>query len=140
MLSISSKCRYGLTALLELAEFHDQGLMQLKDISSRRNIPHQYLEQIFNRLTKAGIVQSVRGKNGGYRLADAPGNISALDVITTLEGRLELATPTEEAGNPDVINELFRQAEESLISTFSISLAELAQQRQLLRSNVMYHI
>ncbi len=140
MLSINSKCRYGLLALLELAEFHEQGLMHLKDISSRRNIPHQYLEQIFNRLIKAGIVQSVRGKKGGYRLAGGPADISVLDVIAVLEGGIELLPESDNQTGHDVIQELFQKAEDKLTETFTVSLADLILRQQSLRANVMYHI
>ena len=57
MLTISNKSRYAIAALLALAEFYNSGLLQIKDIASRCDIPHQFLEQIFNRLGKAGIVK-----------------------------------------------------------------------------------
>lgn len=138
MISISSKCRYGLTALLALTESYDVGLMQLKDISAGRNIPHQYLEQIFNRLSKAGIVSSVRGKNGGYRLARAPSKITVLDIINVLEGGIELVSAPEDSS--DAILELFHKAEAKLEGLFKVSLADLASRQQSLHHHITYHI
>lgn len=138
MISISSKCRYGLTALLALTESYDVGLMQLKDISAGRNIPHQYLEQIFNRLSKAGIVSSVRGKNGGYRLARAPSKITVLDIINVLEGGIELVSAPEDSS--DAIQELFHKAEAKLEGLFKVSLADLATRQQSLHQHITYHI
>jgi Rrf2 family cysteine metabolism transcriptional repressor len=138
MLTISSKTRYGITALLALAESYGSGLLQIKDISSRCNIPHQYLEQIFNRLGKAGIIKSTRGKNGGYELAHTPNKITVLDIVNTLEGEIEFVPKSSE--QTDIIYDLFHKAEIKLQEILNISLADLAQRQQTLRSNVTYHI
>jgi Rrf2 family cysteine metabolism transcriptional repressor len=138
MLTISSKTKYGIAALLALAESYSSGLLQIKDISSRCNIPHQYLEQIFNRLGKAGIIKSTRGKNGGYELAHTPNKITVLDIVNTLEGEIEFVPKSSE--QTDIIYDLFHQAEIKLQEILNISLADLAQRQQTLRSNVTYHI
>ncbi len=122
MLTISSKSRYGLQAVLSLAEHHGQGLLQIKDISRRNNIPPQYLGQIFNQLVKADIIRSVRGKSGGYRLARPPADIRVIEILEVLEGDLDLAGDGE---NTDAIHELLHQAQQALRSTFSLSLADL---------------
>jgi Rrf2 family protein len=138
MLTISNKTRYGLTALLALAEFHNSGLLQIKDIASRCGIPHQFLEQIFNRLVKAGIIKSTRGKKGGYQLARPPGQITVLDIVNSLEGEIEfVASPPEQH---DVIIALFREAEKSLKNILSVSLADLVSKQQVLSENVTYDI
>ena len=72
--------------MLALAEFYSSGLLPIKDIAARCDIPHQFLEQIFNRLGKAGIIKSTRGKNGGYQLAMPPQQITVLQIIAALEG------------------------------------------------------
>jgi Rrf2 family protein len=138
MLTISSKTRYGIAALLALAESYGSGLLQIKDISSRCNIPHQYLEQIFNRLGKAGIIKSTRGKNGGYELAHTPNKTTVLDIVNTLEGEIEFVPKSSE--QTDIIYDLFHKAEIKLQEILNISLADLAQRQQTLRSNVTYHI
>ena len=138
MLTISNKSRYAIAALLALAEFYNSGLLQIKDIASRCDIPHQFLEQIFNRLGKAGIVKSTRGKKGGYELAQPPGQITVLQIVNALEGDIEFVNKTAEKN--DVIVELFQEAEQNIKEVFSVSLAELVAKQQTLRENVIYNI
>ena len=138
MLTISNKSRYGITALLALAEFYNSGLLPIKDIASRCDIPHQFLEQIFNRLGKAGIIKSTRGKNGGYELAKPPEQISVLHIVNALEGDIEFVSKSEDKN--DVIVELFHEAEKKLQNILSISLAALIAKQQTLRKNVIYDI
>jgi Rrf2 family cysteine metabolism transcriptional repressor len=138
MLTISNKSRYGIAALLALAEYYNSGLMQIKDIASRGEIPRQFLEQIFNRLNKAGIIKSTRGKNGGYELARPPGQITVLQIVTALEGDIAFVDKAEEKN--DAIVELFQEAENSIKSTLSISLSALVAKQQTLTKNVIYDI
>jgi Rrf2 family cysteine metabolism transcriptional repressor len=138
MLTISNKSRYGIAALLALAEFYNSGLLQIKDIASRCEIPHHFLEQIFNRLGKSGIIKSTRGKNGGYELAKPPEQITVLDIVNSLEGDIEFVTKSNEKN--DVIVELFQEAEENLKAVLSVTLADLVAKQQLLSDTVMYDI
>jgi Rrf2 family protein len=83
---VSTKGRYGLRALVDLAE-HDEGkAIPIREISERQNISEQYLEQLFATLRKAKLVKSVRGAHGGYMLNHDPEDITVADIITTLEG------------------------------------------------------
>ena len=138
MLTISNKSRYGLAALLTLAEFYGSGLLQIKEIAARCNIPHQFLEQIFNRLGKAGIIRSTRGKKGGYELAAPPAHITVLQIVTALEGEIEFVSSAAAAN--DVIAQLFQKAELNLKDMLSVNLAELVAEQQTLRQNVTYDI
>lgn len=138
MLTISNKSRYGITALLALAEFYNSGRLSIKDIASRCDIPHQFLEQIFNRLGKAGIIKSTRGKNGGYELAKPPEQITVLHIVNALEGDIAFVSKSEDKN--DVIVELFHEAEKKLQNILSISLAALVAKQQTLRKNVIYDI
>jgi Rrf2 family protein len=141
MLSISSKSRYGLTALMALAEHHGHGLQQIRDIALRKEIPPQYLEQIFNRLLKAGVIRSVRGSKGGYELAEDPARISVLTVIEILEGGIALVPANGGRGSAvDAIDELFGQTEQMLRSRLDVSLAALLLRQQALRNALIYHI
>jgi len=137
-LTISNKTRYAIAALLTLAEYYNSGLLQIKEIASRCAIPHQFLEQIFNRLGKAGIIKSTRGKNGGYELAKSPEHITVIDIVNGLEGGIEFVDKSLEKN--DVIVELFREAEKNLKSTLSVSLAELVTKQQEINQNVIYNI
>ncbi|MFC1826931.1 RrF2 family transcriptional regulator [Thermodesulfobacteriota bacterium] len=138
MLTISSKSRYGIGALLALAEFYNSGLLQIKDIASRCNIPHQYLEQIFNQLGKTGLIKSTRGKKGGYKLAKPPEQITVLQIVNALEGDLEFVPETDNSN--DVIVELFQEAEDNLKKVLSANLADLVSKQQSLQKNVIYDI
>ena len=138
MLTISSKSRYGITALLALAEFYNSGLLQIKDIASRCDIPHQYLEQIFNRLGKTGIIKSTRGKKGGYELAKPPEQITVLHIVNALEGDIEFVSKSD--GNNDAIVELFQEAENKLKKILSVNLADLVSKQHALQKNVIYDI
>ena len=121
-----------------LAGHHGQGLLQLKDITARNQIPHQYLEQIFNRLVKGGVVRSVRGKKGGYELAQSPDKLTVLRVVEILEG--ELSGDPASAGEADAISQLFDQAAARLREILAVNFADLAARQQKLRKNVMFYI
>ena len=87
-MKISTKGRYALRLMLDLA-LHDTGEnIALKTIAKRQNISGKYLEQIIGILTKAGFVKSVRGSSGGYRLAKAPEEYTVGDILRLTEGSL----------------------------------------------------
>lgn len=71
-LKISTKGRYAIRFLLDLAENQDDGFVSVRDISSRQNISRKYLEQILPLLSGAGVLKASRGANGGYRLLKSP--------------------------------------------------------------------
>ena len=83
-MKISSKTYYGLKALSFLAQ--TQGLVSAREIAEKEDIPHEYLEKIFQSLRKGGFVQSHRGAGGGYELAHNAKDISLSDVFAELEG------------------------------------------------------
>ncbi len=88
-MKISTRGRYGLRALVDLALYEEGKAIPLRKISERENISEQYLEQLFASLRKAGIVSSVRGAHGGYLLNEDPDEITAGDVIRVLEGPIQ---------------------------------------------------
>lgn len=93
---ISTKGRYALRLMLDLA-LHDTGEnIALKTIAKRQNISEKYLEQIIGILTKAGFVKSVRGSSGGYRLAKAPEEYTVGDILRLTEGSLAPVACVEE--------------------------------------------
>ena len=87
-MKISTRGRYGLRALVELATCGEGACVPLRTIAQRHNMSEYYLEQLFGTLKKAGIVKSVRGAQGGYKLNQSPDNITVEDIIRTLEGSL----------------------------------------------------
>lgn len=94
-MKISTKGRYGIRAAIELAERFSALPVALPEIAFRQDIPEKYLEQLLQTMKKAGIVQSVRGVQGGYLLARPPAEISIGEVLRALEGRLSPADCVE---------------------------------------------
>lgn len=87
---ISSRCEYGLRAMVYLAG-HDSGRpVPLPEIAADESIPAPFLERILAKLREAGLVKATRGVSGGYQLAKTPGSIAVGDVVTALEGPLSL--------------------------------------------------
>ena len=82
---LTAKGRYAVTAMLDLALHHDQGPVALADIATRQGISLSYLEQLFSRLRKRGLVDSTRGPGGGYRLGLEPDAIVVSDVIGAVD-------------------------------------------------------
>lgn len=130
MLVLSSKIKYAIAALMELANYNGRGLVQTKVIAERRAIPPHYLEQLLNHLTRAGIVRAVRGSRGGYELALPPEEITFLHVWEIMEGGREIAE--NGISKSDAVQDLFRAAEEEIKKLFSVSLAELSARQQSL--------
>ncbi|MBP1968761.1 Rrf2 family cysteine metabolism transcriptional repressor [Virgibacillus natechei] len=91
-MKISTKGRYGLTIMIDLAKQHGNGPTSLKSIARENNLSEHYLEQLASPLRNAGLIKSVRGAYGGYVLANDPKEITAGDIIRVLEGPI---TPVE---------------------------------------------
>lgn len=85
-MKISTKGRYGLTIMMELANNYGEGPTSLKSIAQLHNLSEHYLEQLVSPLRNAGLVKSIRGAYGGYILPKSPKEITAGDVIRVLEG------------------------------------------------------
>ena len=85
---ISTRGRYALRVLVDLAENQGERYVTLKEIAGRQEISEKYLESIVKQLVKAGILDGVRGKGGGYRLARPADEISVLDILRFTEGSL----------------------------------------------------
>lgn len=80
-MKLSTKGRYGLRAMIDLALYSDEEAVSIQSISARQNISDNYLEQLVRKLKKEGLVVSVRGAQGGYRLAKPADEISVGDVL-----------------------------------------------------------
>ncbi len=91
-MKLSTKGRYGLRALIDLAVHADEGAVSIQSIAERQNISESYLEQLARLLKKAGIIVSVRGAKGGYQLGRPAGEISVGDILRALEGSLDAVT------------------------------------------------
>jgi len=85
---VSTKGRYALRVMLELAQFGGEGYLPLTEIAERQDISVKYLESIISVLSKAGLVDGVRGKGGGYRLNRKPEEYSVGEILKLTEGSL----------------------------------------------------
>lgn len=85
---ISTKGRYALRLMLDLALRPNQDYISLKAIAQRQGLPDKYLEQIIQQLSKARLVESARGSQGGYRLSRAPEGYTVGEILRTVEGSL----------------------------------------------------
>ncbi len=96
-MKISTKGRYALRLMLDLALHQDAGPVSLRDVAQRQDISEKYLEQLVSPMTKAGLLRSVRGAAGGYLLTKAPQDYTAGEIIRTQEGSL---APVDCAAKP----------------------------------------
>jgi Rrf2 family transcriptional regulator, cysteine metabolism repressor len=88
MLSITTKSPYALSALVELHRLQASGPVPIAELARRREIPVQFLEQLFATLRRAGILRSQRGVKGGYTLARPASEVTVLDLVEVLDGPL----------------------------------------------------
>jgi len=107
-MKLSTKGRYGLRAMLELAVRSNGDHVSLNVIAESQDISENYLEQVFSLLRKAGLVKSVKGAQGGYVLAGKPSEITVGDVLRALEGRLCLID-TDEGPEENIIKRCIRE-------------------------------
>lgn len=85
---VSTKGRYALTVMVDLAKISDGGFVSLADIAEREHLSMKYLESIISLLNKGGMLQSQRGKNGGYKLARKPEDYNISEILLLTEGTL----------------------------------------------------
>ena len=87
-MKISTKGRYALRVMIDLATHNDENYISLKDIANRQEVSLKYLEQIVALLNKAGYLETARGNNGGYKLAKSPEQYKVGDILRKTEGDL----------------------------------------------------
>lgn len=130
MLAITSKSPYAVRALAELARTGGAGPVPIGEIARRRDIPVQFLEGLFATLRRAGILVSQRGVKGGYSFARPPEELTVLDVVEALEGRLG----AEATG-------VFEDAVAALRAQFgAVTIAEVARREAMAAGAAMYYI
>jgi Rrf2 family cysteine metabolism transcriptional repressor len=130
MLSITSKSPYAIRALTELARTGDGGPVPIGELARRRDIPVQFLEQLFATLRRAGVLRSQRGVKGGYSFARAPGEITVLEITELLDGPVG-------ADAEGVFAEAAAAARDILAKT---TLADLVEREARAAGAAMYYI
>ncbi|MPW26298.1 Rrf2 family transcriptional regulator [Alkalibaculum sp. M08DMB] len=88
---LSTKGRYGVSAMYELSTYYDERSVSLKEIAQKQEYSMAYLEQLFSTLKKERLITSQRGAKGGYKLAKPPEKITVGDIMRALEGPIELS-------------------------------------------------
>lgn len=144
---ISSKGEYGLRALFDLAQRYGEGPIQSHEIHMRQGIDENYLNQILILLRKAGLIESVRGPQGGHRLARSPAQITLLDALTALEGPLlpndsvRDGTTSTEPLDREIVREIWGDMRDVLERYLAgVTLEDLWQQKRQRAGEVMYYI
>ena len=97
---VSTKGRYALRVMIDLTEHPAEGFVPLKEIAQRQEISEKYLESIIKLLVKAGLLQGLRGKGGGYRMAVPPERLTVGRVLRLTEGGLSPVACLEESAAP----------------------------------------
>jgi Rrf2 family cysteine metabolism transcriptional repressor len=143
---LSTKGEYGLLAIIDVALHAMDGPVQSWQIAERQGIPKQYLDQLMLGLRKAGLIESSRGRQGGYILARPASRISILDIVTAMEGPLEninfqgkgghALSPAREALN-SLWNDLFQTVGETLRRK---TLDDLCDEHKRIENQIMYYI
>src|SRR4030043_348102 len=82
---------YALRAMVYLARYQDDGLVTAREISKKGDVPYQLASKLLQKLNKVGLVESSMGPKGGFRLGKAPSNISLLEIIGTIQGKVNLS-------------------------------------------------
>jgi Rrf2 family protein len=135
LLKLSNRGLYGIKALYELARRYGDVPVAIREISERHGLPVPFLEQVLNRLKRAGIVESRRGTNGGYVLSREPSEITLGDAVRALEGPIALCeclqneegTARPKRATGCVTSEIYRRIGQEVERAFdSITLRDLA--------------
>jgi DNA-binding IscR family transcriptional regulator len=130
MISITSKSPYALAALVELYLHGEADPVPIAELARRRDIPVQFLEQLFATLRRAGVLRSQRGVGGGYNFARSPAEISVLEVVELLDGPV----------GRDATGVFARAAEAARVVLSGSTVAQVAEAEVHAAAAPMYHI
>ena len=132
MISITSKSRYAVVAMAELARSGERPV-PIKELAERREIPEQFLEQLFSTLRRAGLLTSHRGMRGGYTLSKPAEETTVLEVVQALDGKV--GQEADEAGG------IWAEGVEALRSIFrETTIADIAERQAEQAGPRMYYI
>lgn len=142
-MKISTKGRYGLIAIMDMAIFSKSDIVTLKSISERQNISERYLEQIFSVLKKGGIVKAKKGPQGGYYLDEESYKFTIYDILKILEGNLEVVNIEEKTNDMEsfLCDNLWENVNSIFYKYFnSIKLENLVKDYKEKKNEIMYYI
>jgi len=138
---VSAGCDYACRALLELSlHWPKKEPLRLRDISEKQDIPCKYLAQLLIQLRKLGLVQSVRGKDGGYNLAKSPAEIKLGEVIREISGPLLPRANYQEGGKLVFIN-IWKEVESSMAMILDkVTFEDIVEKAKDINKAVIYQI
>jgi Rrf2 family iron-sulfur cluster assembly transcriptional regulator len=141
-MKLTTKGRFAVTALLDIAMHDSDEYIKLVDIGNRRHLSSSYLEQLFSKLRKAGLVEGIRGPAGGYRLARSASEINVAEILDAVDATLQEARCEKSRKGCDGEGECItfdlwnRLNEEMRRFLSSVTLASLAEKKRLEDSGV----
>ena len=133
----SEKVNYGLLAIFELAKNENKGFIQISEIAKTQDIPQNYLEQLLVYLKRAGIVESMRGAQGGYKLKKSAREIKIIDLIEALESPI---TIVDYSKNSTFLKTFWRKIETNFIDLFQETLDDLIDGENSMNNRLFYQI
>lgn len=128
MNAVTSRGIYGLAAMHVLSRSVENRPMQIKEIAAMTSVSHSYLEQILALLRKVGLVQSIRGAYGGYRLAKPAHEITVLEIVESLDGTLWKTDGN--VGSSVILEYFWQDIHDKMRGMFALKLSELDQAYQ----------
>ena len=136
-MKISTKGRYSLMFLIDLAQHSDDGFVSLNDVAARKKISKKYLEQIVPVLNKAGVLQANRGAKGGYCLAASPDKITVGDILKVTENNLMPDSNVKYEENEEILTLFIWQGLDKVIDEYlnNISLQDILENHNTFYSN-----
>ena len=149
-MKMSKRATYGILAAVDLATNAKEAPIQAKTISRRQGIPLRFLEQVLHAMKNAGLVESHRGAQGGYRLSREPAELSLADIFESLEGpvfhrsHIDQRIRSRHTTKPDILLgdvwEQVQQAERKVLEDITVKHLAVRQQFIDAQRNPMYHI
>ncbi len=139
-MKLTTKGRYAVMAMADLASFKDQGPVSLSDISLRQNISLPYLEQIFLKLKNNNLVKSVRGAKGGYKLELSPDEIKISNIISAVDEEVKMLNCKKDSkkgcnnkSSKCITHNLWDQLDQHINNFFEkVKLQDLVKKKQIL--------
>lgn len=146
-MKISTKGTYGMLSIMDIAiHSNSERLVSVADIAERQNISKIYLEQVISNLRKAGILNGVKGPQGGYSLSRPANQITVLEILTALEGKLFEISIDQQVSEGNTIADTLQTSvwgpmEHALQSSIEhLTLAQLVENYQNNQQNYMFYI
>ncbi len=131
-MKLSTKTRYGVRALFDIAYHNGGRATQARDIARRQDVPLRYLEQIFQELRRGSLVEAKRGPRGGYSLARAPELITLGDVVRAVQGPIDLLV-SDQGNGKQVPESIWKELAEKIGACFDgVTIRDLCQRGEAL--------